>query len=538
MAWVRVGLLFVLGVAPFVFARGDAPSPPNIVVILVDDLGFGDIRPGRMPKCTTLAEQGTRLNLYAHQNCMPSRAALFTGRYPHRYNLFAVWPTPIEPGLPTDETILSEHLSDAGYRCGMFGKWHLGWKQRAQWPTRRGFSEFVGFLGGFINSYGTQQDGFPYEDDSIGHDHHGMHDLQFNEVPFYSSKYSTHLFRDGALRFIERNAGSDPFFLYVPLNAPHGPFSAPQEYVDRVMGTGEFDPDLLNRLETVGGVLRANPSNAQDIHDVAKLLYAAMVLAIDDAVDAIYSKLQECGVADNTIFVFASDNGVSYTYNPSDQHRTKHPVGSSGPLRGMKGEPLEGGHRVANFVLWPDKISAGQEISSAIWIGDLTATFLDVAGISVPDNFDGASIVDAIETDEQVVRRHGPIVMPYIFKFAKRDFHRKDIAYAGKTVVIRRWRKYIRTIYWDADFERLPYLDEELYDLERDIGETNNRVGSGGQWPELLQRAKSEYKQLGGDAMFDDLEIIPGRFVWSGFVPTIDFGFEDDSPILQSNLVP
>ena len=129
---------------------------PNIVVILADDLGKGDLSPRLMPRCSELLQQkGTTLHFYSMQSCMPTRAAFLTGKHPFRFDLHSVHATAIEPGLPVSEVTLSQRLSNAGYSTGMFGKWHLGWQDRGQWPNAKGFDEFVGCLGGHIEYFGS-----------------------------------------------------------------------------------------------------------------------------------------------------------------------------------------------------------------------------------------------------------------------------------------------------------------------------------------------------------------------------------------------
>lgn len=532
----RLICLVVLSIACLSTTTADA-ARPNFVVLLADDLGFGDITSKRMPLSTPLAARGTRLNLYAHQNCMPTRVALLTGRYPYEFNIPSVYPPPLNPGLPHYQRLISDRLKLAGYTCGMYGKWHLGWRERSLWPTRRGFDEFIGMLGGHINSYGTQKDGFPYDDGNIGHDHHGFHDMQVNEVPLYTSRYSTEIFRDAAMEFIEKKSSqSQPFFLYVPFNAPHGPFSAPRRYVDQAIQTGDFDASLKDRLIVRSAdVLTADYSNPQDVHDTAKLMYAAAVLSLDQAVDAIYRKLEETGVADNTFFIFASDNGVSYTFDPSATRRVSVPVGSSAPLRGAKGSVFEAGFRVANFAIWPGKISPGQKVDSNIWIGDLPATFLTLAGARVPSSIDGANIMPAIESGASLVRpKFGRHIVPYMIKFRTTRADLPQVTHAGQIAMIWKWRKYIRQVYFDADGELVLGLNERLYDIVNDPGERTNLAAA---LPTVLANARRAYEGIGGDGLFDKIDLIPTGG-WHTVERTLDFGFDSSTPILETDVVP
>jgi len=393
---------------------------PNIVFILCDDLGFGDMTDEVMPNCSDLARRGARMKLYSQHTCLATRTALFTGLYPRRLGLQTTLHTPINTGVPTTHKILSEHLDDSGYNCAIFGKWHLGWQKRAQWPTRRGFDEFVGLLSGFMNSFGSRPGGAPYFDGSLGHAHHNMHDLQFNEIPFRTSTYSTTVFSEFSKSFIRKQKNSeDPFFLYVPFNAPHGPYSAPREQVLRALRTGEFTPAYFNHMEEFAdGVLGSSEKRPISQFLTARILYRAMVYALDDAIGEIYEELEKSGKAENTIFVVCSDNGVGYTYDPRLENPVQTLSGSSGPLRDGKGSPYEGGTRVANFILWPKGVTPGQKISSNIWIGDLTATFLQLAGVTETQfTLDGTSIIPALTDDEELVRpRGGAIIMPVTYR--------------------------------------------------------------------------------------------------------------------------
>lgn len=505
-----------------------ANGRPNIVMILVDDLAYGELREEVMPNCWQLAQRGSQMRLYSHQTCSATRAALLTGLYPQQVNMQVSWPPPLNNGLPVNQKIISEHLFEAGYKCGAFGKWHMGWKDRSQWPTRRGFDEFAGFLGGQISSYGSQESGIPYPDGSIGHDHHGMHDLQFNEVPLYTDKYSTHLFRDFSKLFIKENANQDaPFFLYVPFNAPHGPYAAPREYVKRALNTGEFQNDLLDSLETYADDVMAPPTGDVLLnHATAPLMYRAMVYALDDAVGEIYEQLEASGVADNTLFVFASDNGSGFTRHPSFPQEHVY-AGSLGPLRAGKGSSHEGGVRVANFIVWPDKISPQQKIDSNVWIGDLTTTFLEIGEVNATENFDGTSIMPAITDNEELRRKNGAERILVV------GWRREAVASAA---IVFRDRKYIRTVRLNSDHDEVVSVVEQVYDLGRDIGEDQNVVDDP-RYAHWVTTARAQFDRYGGDQMLIGLDSSrPPGSVWAGFDFTEDYGFPNGTPILETQI--
>ena len=165
--------------------------PPNIVYLMADDLGFGDLNPTDMPRSYALAqEHGIQLPFFTYQNCAPTRTALMTGNRPSRLDITGVDPPPSYRGIPVEQVLVSERLQAAGYKTGIFGKWHLG-LDLDQSPLFNGFNEFVGFTHGWINYYGSSPDGFPYPDGTIGHDHHGSHDFQRLGSPSYEAEYST-----------------------------------------------------------------------------------------------------------------------------------------------------------------------------------------------------------------------------------------------------------------------------------------------------------------------------------------------------------
>ena len=507
---------------------------PNIVYILLDDLGFGDLQDEIMPKCSELARRGSRMNFYSHQTCLTTRTALFTGLYPRRLGLQRTLPTPINTGVPTTQKILSEHLSEAGYSCGMFGKWHLGSEDRSQWPTRRGFDEFVGLLDGHITSYGSRQSGLPYADGSLGHGHHGMHDIQYNEIPYRTSTYSTELFANFSKAFIRKQKDADnPFFLYVPFNAPHAPYSAPREYVRRALDTGDFRPETLSLMEAYADDVLASPADDKlGNFFTAKVLYRAMLYAIDDAISDIYEELETTGQAENTIFVISSDNGVSYAFDPrvSTLSLAAVDVGSSGPLRGQKGSVYEGGTRVANFIVWPGVIEPEQEISSNIWIGDLTATFLEIANVTTLPQLDGTSIMPAVTDDEMLVRPFGgQKILPVNFRTAT----------AAVATVVYQHRKYIRTFSIDQNDNLVPgSVREEMFNLRYDIGETLNLVNSDNPfYQRWLAAFRVQFEQRGGDQSLINLNYVESRVgLWKDFEFTPEFRFPAEADVLETCL--
>ena len=513
---------------------------PNIVVLLADDLGH-DIGPTLMPRTHAIKQaKGTRLHFYAMQNCTPTRVALMTGKHPYRFDLHSVWKTPIDPGLPVEERILPEYLSETGYSTGVFGKWHLGYKQKAQWPNARGFDEFIGFLGGYIESYGTVGTGYPYDDNTTGHDHHGMHDFQWNGIPFYSPKYSTHLFRDAAVKFVKDKAPKDePFFLYVPFNAPHGPLSAPREYMQRAAALPGIDSSRMDELtEFTGEVLGVGGPYSELEYDTGPLLYAASVMALDDAVADIYQAIEDSGEADNTLFLFASDNGPNDNIHPVT--KTRYILGNTAGLSGGKGSAFEGGPYVENFIVWPDRMSPGQVVSDNIWVCDLMPTFLELAGITIPHGLDGDTAVNTLTNNQPMWRRgFGPFVCSYIRKNTAPARNPDKTLYAVGDVSLNYQRmKYIVYREFGADQQLNDVIVERLFDLASDPGEKNN-LANDPNFEAELNLMRTGYEWLGGDTTFESIHRFERRdYPWRYFDPTDEFGFYDNEIPLQTSIGP
>jgi arylsulfatase A-like enzyme len=327
---------------------------PNVVVILADDLGYADVgftggKSIPTPHIDRLAAAGVRFTqgYVSHPFCSPTRAGLLTGRYQqrfgHEYNP-RYDPKDDRSGLPTTERTLADVLGQAGYATGAVGKWHLGATARFH-PNRRGFAEFFGFIGGSHNYFsglpGTGQYIIP---------------LIRNGDPVDEREYLTEAFAREAVAFIERHR-SEPFFLYLAFNAPHGPFQAPpQRYLDRFPG----------------------------IADGQRRTYGAMVSALDDAVGRVLTTLRETQLETRTLVFFLSDNGG----------RREAMVSSNGVLRGYKEELFEGGIRVPFVAAWPGTLRPGAYQPPVIAL-DVWATVVSAAGATPPSDrrIDGVDLM-------------------------------------------------------------------------------------------------------------------------------------------------
>ena len=333
------------------------PARPNIVFILADDLGNADLgyRGGeiRTPNIDKLAKDGVRLeDFYGEPVCTPSRAALMTARYPMRLGLqtLVIFPSHTY-GLPTDERTLPEALKEAGYKTTMVGKWHLGHADKKYWPQNRGFDYFYGNVVGEI--------------DYFSHDRGGLIDWQRNGTFLKEEGYHTQLIGDDAVKLIDEQDGKTPFFLYFASLAPHAPYQAPDSYIEQY----------------------------KDVPDPMRRSYSAMITALDDQVGRIVEALDNKGLRDNTIILFASDNGgatsgLFASGSKSKQERDSEVGGieqgqkapaSNAPFRGGKGSLYEGGVRVPAFVNWPSHLKPAV-VDAPLHMVDVMPTLLALAG--------------------------------------------------------------------------------------------------------------------------------------------------------------
>ena len=332
-----------------------AATKPNIVFIMADDLGNADLgyRGGEIktPNIDKLAATGVRCeSFYGMPVCTPSRAALMTGRYPIRHGLQTLVIFPSHGyGLPTDERTLPQALKEAGYQTYMVGKWHLGHADRKYWPQNRGFDHFYGNLVGEVD-YFTKERG-------------GLIDWQRNGKFFKDDEYFTTLIGNEAVSLIEGQDTTKPFFLYFASLAPHAPYQVPKQYSDPYSG----------------------------IPDEKRRIYAGMITALDDQVGRVIAALEKKGIRDNTIILFASDNGgvtnaLFATGARSEEDRKKSggvalgekPPASNGRFRAGKGSLYEGGVRVPAIVNWPGKLKAAI-VNEPLHMVDVMPTLLAIA---------------------------------------------------------------------------------------------------------------------------------------------------------------
>ncbi len=329
--------------------QGRAAEPgkrPNVIIILADDLGCGDMSLYngwiKTPRIDQMAREGVRFTDF-HSNssvCSPTRAAFLTGRYQQRVGIIDVIARHLDtPGLEATELTIPRLMKENGYKTALFGKWHLGDEARHN-PIHHGFDEFVGFLpgGGDYHKHASWMDGTEVKD---------------------QKGYSTHIITDRSVDFIRRNKTS-PFFLYVAHQAVHNPYQTPAD-------TAENRPGII----PLGG-------------ERARASYQIMLQELDRSVGAILDALKEHGLEENTFVFFFSDNG---DVGKNMQSR---------PYRGGKFSNYEGGHRVPAVARWPGRIKAGWTSDELIVGMDMLPTIVDIADIGIPAQrkLDGISIKD------------------------------------------------------------------------------------------------------------------------------------------------
>jgi arylsulfatase A-like enzyme len=400
---------FVGGTLPTQAAES---SRPNVLVIVADDLGYADLgfqgcKDIPTPHLDALCQSGVRCtNGYVSgPYCSPTRAGLMTGRYQTRFGHEFNPAGGPNAGLPLSETTLADRLKAAGYRTGWVGKWHLGSADKFH-PSKRGFDETFGFLGG-AHAY------FPERGAPIYRGH--------EVVP--EKEYLTDAFAREAVAFLDRHK-QESFFLYLAFNAVHTPLQATDER------------------------LKLFPS----IPDKTRHTYAAMTLAMDEAVGKVLDKLRTDRLEENTLIVFISDNG-----GPTMRGTTINGSRNT-PLRGSKRTTLEGGIRVPFVVAWKGRLPAGQTYNKPVIQLDILPTVLAAAGVAVQPEW----------------QLDGVNLLPYLG--GKEDGTPHDVLYwrFGEQMAIRQgdW-KLVR---YDpvADGERGKATPAKLYNLAMDIGEAQD----------------------------------------------------------------
>ena len=435
-------------------------KPPNIIYILADDLGYGDLscygqQKFKTPNIDRLAGEGMLFTQH-YTGCTvsaPSRSCLMTGLHtghtPIRGN--KGWEPEGQWPLPANSITVAEMLKSKGYATGAFGKWGLGYIDTEGDPNSQGFDEFFG-----------------YNCQSLAHNYYPGHLWRNHEKIMIhendsgkTGAYSADLIHMEALDFIAQNKNK-PFFLFYPTTIPHAEMFAKEEYMARFRG--KFDPEKSFRGTDDGPDFRLGPYGSQP---EAHAAFAAMVTQLDDYVGEIISKLEELGLEKNTMVVFVSDNGPHLEAGADPDY-----FNSNGPLRGYKRDLYEGGIRTPMIVKWPGKVKPGSVSGhiSAFW--DVMPTLAEITGADVPGEIDGISFLPELLGKKQ--KKHDHLYW---------EFHEQG----GKTAV--------RMGNWKAvklNVDKVPQAMTELYDLSADEGETTDLSAS---HPEIVKKMEELMKQ-------------------------------------------
>jgi arylsulfatase A-like enzyme len=366
-AFVKITIYFAVSWSALLLLCGcETTEPPNIILIVADDLGYGDLGcygnlERNSPHLDQLAEKGMRFTDF-HANapvCSPTRAAIITGWYQQRSGITGVVTAGKyrEQGLDTAVTTLAKVLRQQGYQTAMFGKWHLGYDTLYS-PLNHGFDKFRGFVSGNIDYHSHI-------------DQAGEFNWWWGKTLKREPGYTTDLITDHTLEFIQQYK-DQPFFLFLSHEAPHYPYQGRADTADRRIG---------------------HPHPAYGSRTDQGEAYQEMITVMDEGIGQIITQLEEQGLAENTLIFFCSDNGA-----------TK--VGSNTPLRGYKGELWEGGHRVPAIAYWPGEIVHGTTNAKAMTM-DLFPTFAEAAKAPLPDQLDGISLLPLLTGKAEVLpERH------------------------------------------------------------------------------------------------------------------------------------
>lgn len=449
-------MIAALAAALLVASPQDTPRPPNIVLIVADDLGWGELgcygqEKIRTPRIDQLAREGLRFTQYyaGAPVCAPSRCTLLTGL--HSGHAFVRDNREVQPegqlALPDEAVTLAEVLREAGYATGGFGKWGLGAPGSEGAPERQGFERFFG--------YNCQREAHNFYPDHLWDDGRRV-ELAGNARGLTGEQYSHDVISEAALEFVS-DQRERPFFLYVPSTIPHLALQVPGDSLAEYVGLWEDPPYRGGK-----GYLP---------HPTPRAAYAAMVTRLDREVGRLVDRIEELGLTDDTLFLFTSDNGPTYDrLGGSDSDFFV----SCGPLRGRKGSVLEGGLRVPLVARWRGRIAPGgvSDLPCAAW--DLLPTLVELAGATPPAGLDGLSLLPTlVGRGEQARHAH----LYWEFR-----------AYGGQQAVrLGDWKGVRRDM---ASGSRAI----ELYDLSSDPGEARDLAAA---HPDVVARIE-EWMARGG----------------------------------------
>lgn len=435
--------------------RADSIDHPNLVLILADDLGYGDVgfhgsTEVRTPNLDRLASEGLMMT-QVRANCTvcsPTRAAILTGIYADRAGVPGVIRTKpenswgyLKPGLPT----LADRLGDAGYHTGIIGKWHLGLTAENH-PRRRGFDHFHGFLGDMMDDYYThRREGFNY--------------MRLNETEIDPTGHATELFTQWAGDYMQKQslAPETPFFLYLAYNAPHFPIQPPEEWFQKIR---DRNPELSE----------------------ARAKNVAFVEHLDDQIGVLLHRIDELGLRDNTLVVFTSDNGGSLRHAQNND-----------PWRGGKQSHYDGGLKVPFLARYPGKITPGSRSDYPGLNFDAFATFLQYAGAEPAED------MDAVGLKKHFEGKPTPDLDRELY-FVRREGGAAYAGHAYHALIRGKWKL----------MQNDPFSPLQLFDLENDPQETTNVIGQHRQVATSMKKALAAHIQKGGQTAWQATQELDG----------------------------
>src|SRR4030043_1213358 len=413
---------------------------PNVIIILTDDQGYGDIsfhgnKWIKTPNIDKLALESYRFtDFHVGTTCAPTRSGLMTGR---NCNRVGVWHTVMGRSLlRKDEITMAQIFKDNGYRTAMFGKWHLGDNYPYR-PTDRGFDEAFYHSGGGITQAPDYWDNDYFDDTYLR-----------NGIPEKASGYCTDVWFLNTIYFIEKNKDR-PFFCYLAANAPHAPFHVPDKYIE---------------------MYRDNPN-------IKNPEFYSMITNIDENIGMLRNKLEDLGIADNTILIFMTDNGTSAGADVDNDNFVTS--GFNAGMRGKKGSEYNGGHRVPFFIHWEKGgINTGKDITRITTYTDILPTLIDLCNLNAPEiRFDGQSL-------RKLIFGNGK---NWPNRIIITDTQREDYPVKWKQCAIMNDRWHL-------------IRGEELYDMDKDPGQINNVAD---KYPEIVDKLKQAYEVWWKDISVD-----------------------------------
>lgn len=421
----------------------DLSTSPNIVLIVIDDIGYGDLNIygnhiHETPNLDQLAKEGMLFTDF-HTNapvCSPTRAALMTGKYQQRSGVEHAIGFVKNEGMPLEMNTFPEMLSDAGYVNGIFGKWHLGHIELFG-PNFQGFHE--SFVSNNTPDYHSHISRI------------GEYDWFKNHETVEESGYLTHLVTEHSVNFIFENK-NQPFFLYIPHIAVHFPFQGPN------------DPPHRSEGNSYHGSSRFGPLPESQY----RRAYKEMLEEVDRSVGSIVDALNESGIRENTFIFVTSDNGA-YHWN-----------GYNYPLRGQKGDLFEGGHRVPAIANWPGQIPGGTVSNEITMLMDLAPTIISIAGLTLleEDTFDGVDFSPVLFKEQALE--------PRVLFWRFNNPYTETRSYAVR----------------EGDWKYVVYEDQRfLFNLALDITESNNLIN---HFPDRAVRLEKKYQQWLEDVKKDE----------------------------------